>query len=65
MIPANMIPPALGKRSDVQVLLLRWCWPLTGHQDGWALVLIGQKERPPNLAASEVCPGEDPPQSMI
>ena len=23
-------------------------------------MLIGQKERPPNLAASEVCPGEDP-----
>jgi hypothetical protein len=27
MIPAIMIPAALGKRSDVQVLLVRWCWP--------------------------------------
>ena len=27
MIPATMIPAALGKRSDVQVLLVRWCWP--------------------------------------
>jgi hypothetical protein len=29
MIPAIMIPAALGKRSDVQVLFVRWGWPRT------------------------------------
>jgi hypothetical protein len=32
MIPAIMIP-ALGKRSDVQVLLVRWCWPNRCHSN--------------------------------
>lgn len=31
MIPAIMIPAALGKRSDVQVLLVRWCWSIGDH----------------------------------
>jgi hypothetical protein len=50
MIPAIMIPAALGKRSDVQVLLVRWCWGVGDHFGDQSLPRCspspaGQKDR--------------------
>jgi len=60
-----MIAATLGKRSDVQVLLVRWCWPNNSPSAGKSpcravmLQLISGASAPRKKAASAALVFED------